>query len=100
MIERGSTMLCRKCESEMVPDYDHANRVRVVVCSNPSCLHREYPDYPRRNGNQEICYICGRLFTFKEDDLGVICQECKNEVKRRRRNRPNRVQRDNVRCAL
>ncbi len=84
-------MICAKCNSPMVSDHDYVNGVKVEVCSNPSCLHREYPDYPRRSGNQELCYICGKLFTFEEDELGVICQECKAEVRRNRRNRLNRA---------
>jgi hypothetical protein len=87
-------MACERCKSEMVPDYDYINRVRVVVCSNPSCLSREYPDYPRRNGNQEVCYICGKFFIYAEDETAVICQECKTEVKRGRRQRPGRIHKE------
>ena len=77
-------MICRKCKSEMVSEYDYANRVNVIVCSNPSCLHREYPDYPRRNGNQEVCYLCGKLFTFGEKEIGIICKDCKNKISKRK----------------
>jgi hypothetical protein len=84
----------------MRPDHDYVNGVKVAVCSNPSCLNREYPDYPRRNGNQEICYICGRLFTFEEGELGVICRDCKSEVRRNRRNRLSGSPKNNVRVSI
>jgi hypothetical protein len=73
-------MGCPRCSSEMLPDNDHVNRVNVLVCSNPTCLYRVYPDYPRRNGNEEICYFCGKIFKVFPDDLGVLCPECKERV--------------------
>ncbi|MCX5813133.1 MAG: hypothetical protein NT178_11390 [Proteobacteria bacterium] len=84
----------------MLPEYDYTNRVRVLVCSNPSCLHREYPDYPRRNGNQEVCYICGKIFSFKQDELGIVCQECKNKIRRDREHRQGKARRDSVQCGM
>ena len=93
-------MACKRCKSEMVRDYDYFNRVRVVVCSNPSCLSREYPDYPCRNSNQEICYLCGNLFTFAEDETAVLCKECKTEVGRSRGQRAGRIRKEVVRSSL
>jgi hypothetical protein len=73
-------MFCAHCNSEMIPDYDYQNRVRVAVCSDPTCLHREYPDYPRRNGDQEICHACSKVFTLSKDVYGIICPECKRAM--------------------
>jgi hypothetical protein len=64
----------------MLPDNDHANRVRVLVCSNPTCLYRVYPDYPRRRSDEDICYFCGKVFKVWPNDLGVLCPECKGTV--------------------
>ncbi len=74
------TTNCPQCGSVMLPDDDHTFEVRVFVCSKPTCLHRIYPDYPKRNGNQEICYLCDRMFTVQPDELGVLCPACKNRV--------------------
>ena len=71
---------CPRCGSEMWPENDHTNMVNVLVCTKPTCLYRVYPDYPRRNGNQEICYLCGKMFIVHVDDLGVLCQPCKRTV--------------------
>lgn len=77
-------VLCPQCGSEMWPDHDAVNKVKVLVCTKPTCLYRIYPDYPRRAGNQEICYICGKLFTVSNDSAGVLCPRCKAEVQKGR----------------
>ena len=81
----NSTEKCPQCGSEMRPDDDHTNKVRVFVCTKPTCLYRMYPDYPRRNGNQEICYLCGKMFTARLNDLGVLCPVCKRTVQQCKR---------------
>lgn len=73
---------CPQCGSEMYSDYDAINKVRVEVCTKPTCLYRVYPDYPRRSGNQEICYICGKPFTVSQDNAGVLCPRCKSSVQK------------------
>ena len=75
-------VFCPQCGSEMWPDCDAANKVKVLVCTKPTCLYRIYPDYPRRAGNQEICYICGNIFTVSNDSAGVLCPRCKAEVQK------------------
>lgn len=75
---------CPHCGSEMYPDFDACNAVKVFVCSKPTCLHRIYPDYPTRSGNQEMCYQCGEIFTVDEDCPGVLCLQCKSAMKRNR----------------
>ncbi len=84
-----SATFCPHCGSEMYPDYDVSNTVKVLVCSKPTCLHRIYPDYPPRSGDQEICYLCGDIFTIDEDCPGVLCPTCKAVMKnsKQRRNR-------------
>ena len=72
---------CPQCGSTMWPEDDHANKVKVLVCTKPTCLYRLYPDYPKRNGNQEICYLCETIFTAEPDDLGMLCPVCKRSVK-------------------
>jgi ssDNA-binding Zn-finger/Zn-ribbon topoisomerase 1 len=99
-IKKGLYMICNKCKSEMLPEYDYTNSVRVLVCSNPSCLNREYPDYPRRNGNQELCYICGELFSFEKDELGIVCRKCKNKIRKNREHRQGKRRRDNLQYAV
>lgn len=71
---------CPHCDSEMFEEYDHLNRVRVLVCSRPTCLFRIYPDYPRRKGNEEVCFGCQRIFKVKQNDSGILCPECKAKV--------------------
>lgn len=71
---------CPRCGSQMWPENDHTNMVNVLVCTKPTCLNRVYPDYPKRSGNQELCYLCGKMFIIHVDDLGVLCQACKRTV--------------------
>lgn len=71
---------CPQCGSEMRSDDDLTNKVRGLVCSKPTCLCRVYPDYPGRNGDEEICYLCGKMFTASINDLGVLCSTCKHSV--------------------
>jgi DNA-directed RNA polymerase subunit RPC12/RpoP len=78
-------MNCPHCNAEMFTDFDHLNRVRVLVCTRPTCLHRLYPDYPKRNGNEEVCYNCQRIFRVKSEDMGILCPECKAEVLRNKK---------------
>lgn len=82
MPEGGERMArqCPHCESEMLEEYDHVNRVRVLVCSRPTCLFRMYPDYPRRKGNEEVCYSCQQIFKVPKDDAGILCPQCKAKV--------------------
>lgn len=90
------TTLCPHCGSEMYPDDDVSNTVKVFVCSKPTCLNRIYPDYPPRSGNQEICYLCSSIFTVHEDCPGPLCPTCKALMKkskqRARRNTAGRSQ--------
>jgi len=79
-----STTPCPHCGSRMYADFDVANAVKVFVCSKPTCLHRIYPDYPTRTGNQEMCYLCGEIFTIDDDCAGVLCPRCKAEMKKAR----------------
>jgi len=82
MLEGGAKMAreCPHCDSEMFEDYDHINRVRVLVCSKPTCLYRIYPDYPRRKSNEEVCFSCQRIFKVRQNDAGILCPECKAKV--------------------
>lgn len=73
---------CPHCDSEMLEEFDHINRVRVLVCSKPTCLFRMYPDYPRRKGNEEVCYGCQRIFKVNQADSGILCPECKAKVEK------------------
>ncbi|HNS14268.1 MAG TPA: hypothetical protein PKM08_02945 [Syntrophorhabdaceae bacterium] len=75
-----TTTTCPHCGFEMAPDYDYINKVKVLVCTKPTCLYRVYPDYPRRGGNEEVCYFCGRLFVIPPDGAGIVCPECKNRI--------------------
>jgi len=75
---------CPHCGSRMYPDFDVSNAVKVFVCSKPTCLHRIYPDYPTRAGNQEMCYVCGEIFTIDDDCAGVLCPRCKAQMKENR----------------
>ena len=77
----NETVKCPQCGSIMWPDDDQMNEVRVLVCTKPTCLYRVYPDYPKRNGNQDICYLCNKIFTTEPDDLGVLCPDCKRTVR-------------------
>ncbi len=72
---------CPQCGSTMWPEDDITNKVKVLVCTKPTCLYRLYPDYPKRNGNQEICYLCETIFTAEPDDLGMLCPACKRSVR-------------------
>lgn len=87
MSERGDTMArnCPHCESEMLEEFDNINRVRVLVCSRPTCLFRVYPDYPRRKGNEEVCYGCQRIFKVRQSDVGILCPECKAKVEQNKK---------------
>lgn len=76
---------CPHCDSEMFEEYDHINRVRVFVCSRPTCLFRSYPDYPRRKGNEEVCYKCQRIFKLEQNDAGILCPECKANVEQNKK---------------
>jgi DNA-directed RNA polymerase subunit RPC12/RpoP len=76
---------CPRCGAEMLNDDDIINKVRVFVCSDPTCLYRVYPDYPRRNANEEVCYFCGKIFKAWEPDPGVLCPDCKGTVNKNRR---------------
>lgn len=76
---------CPQCGSIMWTEDDHTNAVKVLVCTKPTCLYRVYPDYPTRNGNQEICYLCGKIFTTEPEDLGMLCTDCKNAVRQYKR---------------
>jgi uncharacterized protein with PIN domain len=76
---------CPQCGSIMWSEDDHVNMVRVLVCTRPTCLYRIYPDYPKRKGNQEICYLCETIFTAEPDDLGMLCPQCKRSVKQYQR---------------
>lgn len=77
-------VFCPQCGSEMHPDHDKANKVKVLVCTKPTCLHRIYPDYPRRAGNQEVCYTCGEIFTIIQDGPGVLCPRCRETAQKNR----------------
>jgi DNA-directed RNA polymerase subunit RPC12/RpoP len=76
---------CPHCDSEMFEEYDHINRVRVLVCPKPTCLFRIYPDYPRRKGNEEVCYSCQRIFKVRQNDVGILCPECKAKVEQNKK---------------
>lgn len=76
---------CPHCDSEMFEEYDHLNRVRVLVCSRPTCLFRMYPDYPRRKGNEEVCFSCQRIFKVRQNDAGILCPECKAKVEQQKK---------------
>jgi DNA-directed RNA polymerase subunit RPC12/RpoP len=80
---------CPHCDSEMFEEYDHINKVRVLVCSRPTCLFRSYPDYPRRKGNEEVCYKCQRIFKLEENDAGILCPECKANVEQNKKTPAN-----------
>ncbi|OPY67977.1 MAG: hypothetical protein A4E63_02145 [Syntrophorhabdus sp. PtaU1.Bin050] len=73
-------MECPQCSSEMFEEYDYVNRVKVLVCPKPTCLHRIYPDYPRRKGNEEICYVCRQVFRVRHNDSSVLCPECREKA--------------------
>jgi hypothetical protein len=73
-------MICTQCGFEMLADYDYVNRVKVLVCPNPTCLYRVYPDYPRRKGNEEICYVCSKIFRVKPDQPAMLCPKCKADM--------------------
>jgi hypothetical protein len=75
---------CPHCGSRMYSDFDVPNAVKVFVCSKPTCLHRIYPDYPTREGNQEMCYLCGEIFTVNDDCAGVLCPQCKDLMEKNR----------------
>ncbi|OPY83373.1 MAG: hypothetical protein A4E65_00599 [Syntrophorhabdus sp. PtaU1.Bin153] len=77
-------MECPQCSSKMFEEYDYVNRVKVMVCPKPTCLHRIYPDYPRRKGNEEVCYVCQRVFKVQQNDPSILCPECKEKAKRDR----------------
>lgn len=77
-------VFCPHCGSEMCSDYDVVNKVRVFVCTKPTCLYRIYPDYPRRAGNQEICYNCGKIFIAGPDSAGVLCPRCKSAMQKKK----------------
>jgi len=89
--EGGDAMTrnCPHCDSDMLEEYDHINRVRVLVCSRPTCLFRVYPDYPRRKGNEEVCYGCRRVFKVRHDDAGILCPECKANVEQSKKAQVN-----------
>lgn len=89
--ERGEKMArnCPHCDSEMLEEYDNINRVRVLVCSRPTCLFRIYPDYPRRKGNEEVCYGCQRIFKIGQNDAGILCPECKAKVEQNKKAQVN-----------
>jgi len=76
---------CPHCGSEMFEECDHINRVRVLVCSRPTCLFRIYPDYPRRKGNEEVCYKCQRIFKVGQNDASILCPECKAAVEQNKK---------------
>jgi len=80
---------CPHCDSEMFEDYDHINRVRVLVCSRPTCLFRSYPDYPRRRSNEEVCYKCQRIFKVSQNDASILCPECKAVVEQNKKTSAN-----------
>jgi DNA-directed RNA polymerase subunit RPC12/RpoP len=69
----------------MFEEYDHINRVRVLVCSKPTCLFRTYPDYPSRKSNEEVCYKCQRIFKVDQSDAGIVCPECKANVEQNKK---------------
>jgi len=79
------TRNCPHCNSEMLEEHDHINRVRVLVCTRPTCLFRMYPDYPRRKGNEEVCYGCQRIFKVSQTDSGILCPECKVKVEKNKK---------------
>jgi len=81
----NNAIKCPQCSSMMWPEDDHMNKVKVLVCTKPTCLYRVYPDYPKRDGNQETCYLCGTLFTAAQDDLGMLCSVCKRSVRQYKR---------------
>ena len=87
MPQRGDKMTrnCPHCDSEMFEEFDHINRVRVFVCSKPTCLFRSYPDYPRRKSNEEVCYKCQRIFKIRQNDAGILCPECKTIVEQNKK---------------
>jgi DNA-directed RNA polymerase subunit RPC12/RpoP len=78
-------MVCSRCSSEMVPDDDFINRVRVLVCSNPTCLNRIYPDYPARKSNEDICYMCGKVFSVRSSAPSVLCPSCRKRAQQQKR---------------
>ncbi|OPX96120.1 MAG: hypothetical protein A4E59_01347 [Syntrophorhabdus sp. PtaB.Bin027] len=85
--QRGDKMArnCPHCDSEMFEEYDHINRVRVLVCSRPTCLFRSYPDYPRRKSNEEVCYKCQSIFKVRQNDTGILCPECKAVIEQNKK---------------
>jgi len=87
MPQRGDKMArnCPHCDSEMFEEYDHVNRVRVLVCSKPTCLFRSYPDYPRRKSNEEVCYKCQRIFKVSQNDVSILCPECKAVIEQNKK---------------
>ena len=78
-------MKCPQCGSDMCLENDNTNEVNVFLCTKPTCLYRVYPDYPRREWNQDICYLCGIIFTVPLGDLGMLCPTCKQDVTRCKR---------------
>ena len=90
---------CPHCDSEMFEEYDHLNRVRVLVCSRPTCLFRMYPDYPRRKGNEEVCYSCQRIFKIRQNDVGILCPECKAKVEQQKKGPVNGNQQKSYKSA-
>jgi predicted RNA-binding Zn-ribbon protein involved in translation (DUF1610 family) len=64
----------------MFEEYDYVNRVKVMVCPKPTCLHRIYPDYPKRKGNEEVCYVCQRVFKVQHNDPSILCPECREKA--------------------
>jgi hypothetical protein len=85
----NDSIKCPQCGSIMWPEDDQINKVRVLVCTSPTCLYRIYPDYPKRNGNQAICYLCNTIFTAAPDDLGMLCPACKHSVRQYKRKTSN-----------
>jgi hypothetical protein len=81
---------CPQCSSIMWPENDHVNKVKVLACTKPTCLYRVYPDYPKRKGNQEICYLCETIITALPDDLGMLCPVCKRSVRQYKRKTSNK----------
>jgi len=75
-------MECPQCSSEMFEEYDYVNRVKVLVCPKPTCLRRIYPDYPRRKGDEEICYTCRRVFRVRHNNSTILCPGCRERTKR------------------
>lgn len=79
--QHESQSACPYCGSPMWPEYDYTHKVKVLVCTRPTCLYRLYPDYPRRKGNEEVCYLCGKLFIVRDNSIGMLCADCKQSVR-------------------